>query len=165
VLERCESVRAQRLPRLRVRRRWPLLVGTYLALNWLTVRVVGSVAFLTGCRWGYRIALGASAAAWIIFNGRAITRWRFLLTFMRFLELVWLELTTSMIGICLLSAVAGLAGLIRRDGWIPDPGRTSPDWRGGTESEHRHLFQAIRQIAQFVKCDMPRMSSSASIQR
>lgn len=45
-----------------------LLVAAYLSVNWVTAGVwSGRLSFITGCRWEYRIALGASAAAWIIF--------------------------------------------------------------------------------------------------
>src|SRR5579872_3052868 len=66
-----------------------LLIAAYLALNWLTKRVwSGQLPFLTGCRWGYRIALGASAVAWIVFMA-VLYPMAFLLTFMRFLGVYW----------------------------------------------------------------------------
>ena len=156
VLERCESRSRAAFAASASAAALALLVATYLALNWLTVRVwSGRLPFLTGCRWGYRIALGASAAAWIIFMA-VLYPMAFLLTFMRFLGSYWLEFDNFMIGICLLSAVAGLAGLIRLDAGSPVPEDVHMTGAVATESEQRHLFLAIRQIAQFVKCGMPR---------
>src|SRR5271165_1577999 len=58
-----------------------LLAAAYLAVSWLTALVwSGRVPFLTGSQWGYRIALGASAAAWIIFMA-VLYPMAFLLTF------------------------------------------------------------------------------------
>jgi len=133
-----------------------MLGAAHFAVNWLTARVwSGRLPFLTGCRWGYRIALGASAAAWIIFMA-VLYPMAFLLTFMRFLGSYWLEFDNFMIGFCLLSAIAGLAGFLRRDAGFPIPVDVHLTGAVATESEQRHLFLAMQQIAQSAKCDMPR---------
>jgi hypothetical protein len=133
-----------------------LLVAAYLALNWITARVwSGRLSFLTGCRWGYGIALGASAVAWITFVA-VLYPMAFLLTFIRLLGSYWLEFDNFMIGICSLGAIAGLVGFFRRDAESPIPNDVYLRGTVATESEQRHLFKAIQQIARSAKCNMPR---------
>ena len=92
-----------------------LLVAAYFAVNSVTARVwSGRLPFLTGCRLGYRIVLAASAGAWVIFIS-VLYPMVFLLTFSRFLGWYWLEFDNFMIGLFVLFAVAGLAGLLRED--------------------------------------------------
>ena len=133
-----------------------LLIAVYLAINVLTARVwLGRLPFLTGCRWGYRIALWASAVAWIVFAA-VLYPMTFLLTFMRFGGWYWIGMDNFLIGTFSLSAIAGLVGLLKRDPGFPIPEDVYFTGAGAAEKEQPQLFAAVRRLAESVRCGTPR---------
>lgn len=156
VRERCESQSRAVFAASASAASLVLLVAAYLAVNWLTARVwSGRLPFMTGCLWGYRIALGASAAALAVFVA-LLYPMAFVLTFMRLLGFYSLGVDNFVIGLYSMSVVFMLVGIFRRDPGPPLPNQLKLDGTVIAEREQPQLFEAMRRIARSAKCEVPR---------